>query len=157
MRQAGWAIGVLVLALDIGKGILPVYLAQRVQSPDWMVMLVAVTAVVGHCWPVFAGFKGGMGLATTSGTMLAISPFAFLIGLGILILLILVIKHAARAVVAAAILIPPVYWLMGFRGEVIWVAVGLAVLVGARFLIDWRRQYRELWLDREPVSKEKAE
>ena len=157
MRQAGWGIGILVLILDIGKGFLPVFLAQRLQSPDWMVMLVAVLAVAGHCWPIFAGFKGGMGLATASGTMLAIYPFAFIIGLGILVLLMLVIKHAARAVVIAAIVIPVVYCLVGFRGAVLWVAIGLAVLVGLRFLIDWRRQYRELWLDREPTSEDNPE
>jgi len=153
IRQAGWAVGALVLVLDLGKGFLPVYLALRFQSPVWMVMLVAMMAVIGHCWPVFAGFRGGMGLATTSGTMLAISPLAWLIGLGILIILMLLIKHAARAVVIAAVVIPSVYWVVGFREEIIWVAIGLAVVVGLRFLIDWKRQYRELWLDRESDAK----
>ncbi|OGO26593.1 MAG: hypothetical protein A2W33_05885 [Chloroflexi bacterium RBG_16_52_11] len=156
MRQAGWAVGVLVLILDLGKGFLPVYLALSIQSPVWIVMLVAMLAVVGHCWPLFAGFKGGMGLATASGTMLAISPLAFLIGLGILIILLLLIKHAARAVVIAAVVIPSVYWLVGFRGEIIWVAIGLALVIGLRFLIDWKRQYRELWLDRESEAKKSA-
>jgi glycerol-3-phosphate acyltransferase PlsY len=153
IRQAGWAVGALVLVLDLAKGFLPVYLALRFQSPVWMVMLVAMMAVIGHCWPVFAGFRGGMGLATTSGTMLAISPLAWLIGLGILIILMLLIKHAARAVVIAAVVIPSVYWVVGFREEIIWVAIGLAVVVGLRFLIDWKRQYRELWLDRESDAK----
>jgi len=153
IRQAGWAVGALVLVLDLGKGFLPVSLALRFQSPVWMVMLVAMMAVIGHCWPVFAGFRGGMGLATTSGTMLAISPLAWLIGLGILIILMLLIKHAARAVVIAAVVIPSVYWVVGFREEIIWVAIGLAVVVGLRFLIDWKRQYRELWLDRESDAK----
>jgi glycerol-3-phosphate acyltransferase PlsY len=153
MRQAGWAVGVLALVLDIAKGFLPVYLALRLQSSVWIVMLVAMMAVVGHCWPAFAGFKGGMGLATASGTMLAISPLAWLIGLGILIILILLIRHAARAVVIAAVVIPSVYWLVGFREEIIWTAIGLAVVIGLRFLIDWKRQYRELWLDRESDAK----
>ena len=153
IRQAGWFIGGLVLFLDIGKGFIPVYVARQLAVPGWVIMLTAVTAVIGHCWPIFAGFRGGMGLATCSGAMLAISPLVFLFGLGILITFMLVMKHAARAVVISAIAIPPVLWLVGFSELVLMVSVGLAVVIGLRFLIDWRRKYRELWLDRETPAE----
>ena len=81
--------------------------------------------------------------------MLAGSLLAFLIGVAILIFLTLVIHHGARASVATAILMAPAFWLAGLRGPVLWIgAFGGAVLV-IRFLSDWNRKYRELWLDRE--------
>ena len=148
MRQAGWAAGILVLLLDIAKGFLPVYLARHFDASPWALAATAALAVVGHCWPLFAGFRGGMGLATTGGAILALSPLGFLIGVAVLILLVLIIHHSARGSVATGLLLPWVLWVFGLRGEVFWVALAAGGVVAVRFLIDWNRQYRELWLDR---------
>jgi hypothetical protein len=43
----------------------------------------------------------------------------------------------------------PVFWLLGLRGIEFWIAIAVGVVIALRFLIDWNRQYRELWLDRE--------
>ena len=110
-------------------------------------------AVVGHCWPVFAGFRGGMGLATAGGTVMAGSWLGFVLGLGLLVLLTLIIHHSARASVAMGILLAPVLYLLGLRGEVIWIAIAIGIVIAIRFLIDWNCQYRELWLDRETKPK----
>ncbi|MBU1661134.1 MAG: glycerol-3-phosphate acyltransferase [Chloroflexi bacterium] len=149
MRQAGWGPGVLVLVLDIGKGFLPTYLALHYQASDWIVALTAALVVVGHCWTVFAQFRGGMGLAAMGGTLLAIAPLYFWIGLGLLIALVLLIKHSARAGVFTGILLAPVFLLLGQRGVLILVAAATGLVTAIRFTIDWNRQYRELWLDRE--------
>src|SRR5512147_2720319 len=75
IRQAGFAAGALVLILDIAKGFIPTWLALRYTPAElviYIVPLTAAAAVAGHCWPVFAGFRGGMGLATTGGCLLAV-------------------------------------------------------------------------------------
>jgi acyl phosphate:glycerol-3-phosphate acyltransferase len=155
IRQAGFGWGALVLVLDIAKGFLPTYLAiSRDEIPTYVVVLTAACAVAGHCWTVFAQFRGGMGLATAGGTFLAISPLTFLISLGLLILLVLVIRHSARASVFTGILIAPVLWLFNIRDISFWVALGAGIVIAVRFLIDWNRKYRELWLDRETAKKE---
>ena len=148
IRQAGWAAGVLVLALDIAKGFVPVYLAAQSDLADLAVPVAAVLTVVGHCWPVFAQFRGGMGLATAGGTTLAVEPLAFFIALGILIALALLIKHSARAAVWTGVFMAPAFYLMGYRGQIVWLAAGVGLVLVARFMSDWNRQYRELWLDR---------
>ncbi len=152
IRQAGFAAGALVLVLDVAKGFLPAWLALHyapAESRTWITALTVAAAIAGHCWPLFAGFRGGMGLATAGGGVLAASLLAFLIGVGILIFLTLVIHHGARASVITAILMAPAFWLAGQRGTELWIgAFGGAVLV-IRFLSDWNRKYRELWLDRE--------
>ncbi|MCB0119305.1 MAG: glycerol-3-phosphate acyltransferase [Anaerolineales bacterium] len=149
IRQAGFGWGALVLVLDIAKGFLPTWLAVRYSGEVWVVALTVTFAVIGHCWPVFAGFRGGMGLATTGGGILAVSPLGFLISLGTLILLVLVIRHAARASVLAGLLVAPALWLFQIRDAAFWAALGAGLVIAVRFLIDWNRQYRELWLDRE--------
>ncbi len=148
-RQAGWGAGVFVLLLDIGKGFLPVYLAGKLGSSAWVIPVTAALTVVGHCWPLFAGFRGGMGLATSAGAILALSLLAFLIGAGVLILLVVVIHHSARASVVTGLLLPWVYWMVGMRGALFQVALAVGFVVAVRFLVDWNRRYRELWLDRE--------
>ncbi|MCB0101359.1 MAG: glycerol-3-phosphate acyltransferase [Anaerolineales bacterium] len=154
IRQAGFGWGALVLILDIAKGFFPVYLAVRFSGETWVVALTAAFAVVGHCWPLFAQFRGGMGLATAGGGILAVAPLAFLVCLGLLILLTLTMRHSARASVVAGILFAPVLWLLNFRGDILWLTFGAGLVIAFRFLIDWNRKYRELWLDREKKAAE---
>jgi glycerol-3-phosphate acyltransferase PlsY len=149
IRQAGWAAGVLVLALDIAKGFLPAYFALRAGLPGWSVALTVGLAVTGHCWPLFAQFRGGMGLAVTGGAFLAVSPLGFFLAFAILLFFVLVLHHGARGSLVAGLVIPLVFWLAGLRGTEFWVAVATGLVVAVRFTIDWNRKYRELWLDRE--------
>lgn len=149
IRQAGWAPGVLVFLLDTLKGFLPVYLAMRLGLPDWSIALTAALAVIGHCWPILAQFRGGMGLAVTGGIFLAASPLAFGVAVGVLVFFLLVIRHAARAGLVTGLLIPLVFWLIGLRGVITWISLPVGLVIAARYTIDWKRTYRELWLDRE--------
>jgi len=152
IRQTGFGWGALVLILDIAKGFIPTYLALTVGRdaiPPYIIPLTAACAVIGHCWPLFAQFRGGMGLATFGGALLAVNWFAFVIGLGLLLLLVLTIHHGARASVFTGILMAPIFWLFNLRGWEFWIAIAGGLVIAYRFLIDWNRKYRELWLDRE--------
>jgi len=148
IRQAGFGPGAAVLILDLAKGFIPTWLALKYAPTMWVVPLTAAFVVVGHCWPVFAQFRGGMGLASAGGCVLAVSLLAFLISVAILIILTLIVHHSARASVFAGVAVAPVLWLIGQRGIEFWVAVAVGLVIAYRFLIDWNRQYRELWLDR---------
>lgn len=149
IRQAGFGWGALVLILDISKGFLPTFLAVKYSGDIWIVAFTAACAVAGHCWPLFAQFRGGMGLATFGGGILAANWFAFLIALGLLLLLVIVVHHGARASVFAGILVAPLFWVLHLRNFEFWIAIAGGVVIAYRFLIDWNRKYRELWLDRE--------
>ena len=153
IRQAGFGWGALVFVLDVAKGFIPTYLAFIQEAvPTWLVAITATCTVIGHCWPLFANFRGGMGLATAGGTFLAVNPLAFLISLGLLIILALVIHHSARASVFAGILAAPALWIFNIRDTAFWVALAAGLVIAVRFLIDWNRKYRELWLDREKAD-----
>jgi glycerol-3-phosphate acyltransferase PlsY len=149
IRQAGFGWGALVAILDVGKGFVPTFLALKYTNNTWIVVLTAALAVAGHCWPIFAQFRGGMGLATFGGALLATNWFSLVIGAGLLLTLVLLIHHGARASVLTGILVAPLFWLFNLRGIELWIALACGLVIAYRFLIDWNRKYRELWLDRE--------
>lgn len=155
IRQAGFGWGALVFVLDLLKGFIPIYLVLQSGLPNYALIITAVCAVIGHCFPVFAQFRGGMGLATAGGCLLAVNPLALLVSVGLLILSLLVIRHAARASVLTGILAAPAAWLLGIRDLSVWMALGVGCVIALRFLINWNRQYRELWLDREQAQKKR--
>jgi acyl phosphate:glycerol-3-phosphate acyltransferase len=83
-RSLGPAVGVPVLLLDIAKGALPTWLVPGLAACalfpgglEWCRLSVAAAAVLGHMFTVFAGFRGGKGVATSVGVLLALSPPAF--------------------------------------------------------------------------------
>jgi len=152
IRQAGFGWGILVAVLDVAKGFIPTYLALTVGQdniPPYIVPLTAAFAVAGHCWPLFAQFRGGMGIATFGGALFAVNWFSVVIGLGLLLTLLLITRHGARASVITGLLVAPLFWLFDLRGTELWIALACGLVMAYRFLIDWNRKYRELWLDRE--------
>ncbi len=149
MRHLGWGWGAAVLTLDALKGYVAVALAQEAGAGAWVLALTAAAAVVGHIWPVFADFRGGMGNATTFGALLAVSPLSALLAVGWLIAWVLTLRHTARANALAAATGWALFWALRLTGAPLAVAAGVAPFLVFRFAQDWQRQYRELWLDRE--------
>jgi glycerol-3-phosphate acyltransferase PlsY len=149
IRQAGFGWGALVAILDLAKGFIPTLLAVNYSNETWVIVLTAALGVVGHCWPVFAQFRGGMGLAPFAGALFVVNWFSVVIGLGLLLTLLLTLRHGARASVLTGVLIAPLFWLLNLRGLEFWIALACGLVIAFRFLIDWNRKYRELWLDRE--------
>jgi glycerol-3-phosphate acyltransferase PlsY len=153
IRQAGFGWGALVAILDVTKGFIPTFLAFQYSNETWIIVLTAALGVVGHCWPLFAKFRGGMGLAPFAGALFVVNWLSVFIGLGLLLALLFTLRHGARASVFTGILIAPLFWLLNFRGLEFWIALACGLVIAYRFLVDWNRKYRELWLDRErPAS-----
>ncbi len=75
-RSLGMRIGLLVMALDIGKGALAVVLGKALGDNTVAPVLSGIAAVVGHNWSVFIGFGGGRGVSTGVGGLLALAPLA---------------------------------------------------------------------------------
>ncbi|MGD2252662.1 MAG: glycerol-3-phosphate acyltransferase [Anaerolineales bacterium] len=151
MRAAGWGAGVLVLLLDIAKGLLATWLAKPEQWGlwPWAPAVAAVMAQVGHCWPIYFRFQGGMGVAVAVGAMLAVWPLGLVYALGIGVLTQIVIRHMARANFVTGLLLAPLWLVTGGSKEQIAVAAMVGLVASYRAFSDWRRVYRELWLDRE--------
>jgi glycerol-3-phosphate acyltransferase PlsY len=149
MRAAGWPAGILVMALDVGKGYLAVWLAQRFGDGALVPALAAAGAVIGHCWPVLAGFRGGMGVATAGGALGAIWPLGLVLAVGLGAAGQLLLRQTARGNFLTGLLVAPLWWLFGAEPIDFALAAAVGLLVSIRALSDWNRVYRELWLDRE--------
>ena len=74
LRLGGRTPAALTLLGDVLKGVLPVVLARTLDAPPTLLGMVMVGAFVGHLYPVFFGFRGGKGVATAFGALVAVSP-----------------------------------------------------------------------------------
>ncbi|MYK34391.1 MAG: acyl-phosphate glycerol 3-phosphate acyltransferase, partial [Chloroflexi bacterium] len=81
MRTAGKKAAALVFVLAVAKGVAPVLLAAEVSGDAWLEAATATVVVVGHVFPVFAGFRGGRGVATGVGAASALLPWAGIAGI----------------------------------------------------------------------------
>jgi len=137
IRTAGVAWGMLVFVLDTAKGFVPAWLALHHAPNLWIAGLTAALVVAGHCWPVFAGFRGGMGMASLGGCVLAASPPGYLVGLAVLFVLTWLLRHHAKAVLLTGLFAAPLFWLLGLGSPVVWVEAGAGLVLTIRFVTDW--------------------
>jgi glycerol-3-phosphate acyltransferase PlsY len=145
IRQAGWRIGLMVIALDVAKGALAIWLAFAFGDELWAPALAAGAVMAGHCWPVFAGFRGGMGLATAGGVMAVAYPLGFAAALGVLIAAAFMLRHSARAAFATGLAGPFVIWGLSMSAQATAIAATLGFVIAIRALCDWRRKQRAVW------------
>ena len=81
LRTGGSRMAVVVLALDVGKGVMAVLLAREILGSTGGEVAAGLLALAGHNWPVFLNFKGGRGIATGMGVLAIIAPIAAIIGM----------------------------------------------------------------------------
>ncbi len=119
MRVLGWKHGVLVIFLDALKGAIAVVLIARLHygvlpfqnvSPfdDFtLVQIIAgISAVIGHIWTVFAGFRGGKGIATALGMLLMIITVDMLIAVGIFLIVVSISRYVSLGSIVSAMVVP---------------------------------------------------
>jgi glycerol-3-phosphate acyltransferase PlsY len=106
-RVAGPLAGILTLLLDAAKGALAVLLAARLsdQSSTWMT-IAGLCALVGHCFPIWLGFRGGKGVATAAGVFLVLCPLAFLGAAILFFLVVLYWRFVSLGSISAAAAMP---------------------------------------------------
>ncbi len=136
LRSGNKVAALLTLVLDAVKGVVPVlavaWFGPRHGLGEGTVAAVGLAAFVGHLWPVFFGFKGGKGVATAAGVLLAINPWLGLATLATWVIIAAFFRYSSLAAVVAAIFAP-------FYQLLIWGAgpTALAVTVMGLLLI-WR-------------------
>jgi len=153
MRVAGWLPGIAVMLLDLGKGALVASLALRYGSSPIVAWMATVLVIAGHCWPIFASFRGGMGMATAGGVLLVLWPLGFVLGIGLAAAMQLIVRHSAKANIATGVLLAPLWFLFGANVLQIGAAIGSSLVVIIRAGSDWNRTYRELWFDRQEENE----
>lgn len=130
-RVLGWKVAVPVALVDIAKGAIPVlFFAPRVSSSLSVALLMGVAAILGHVFSVFVGFKGGKGVATGAGVMLALVPKALGISAVVWALLVWLTGYVSVASITGALLLPvSVLLLYPDRRELLWLTVVIALAI----------------------------
>jgi len=139
MREVGTAAGLGVLLADIAKGAVAVLIAQWLGLSLIFVFITGFAAVVGHNWPVFLKFKGGMGAATAMGVLLALAPLAFAISFAIIVLVVLVTSNMRLGMGVGLAFLPFIIWGFGGAGSIIAYSVALPMFTGLRAIPSIKR------------------
>jgi len=111
LRTGRKGLAAATLAFDLLKGLLPTLAASHWFGPD-MAVLTGLGTVLGHCFPVWLRFKGGKGVATAAGVVLALSPATLLAILVLFVVLVWATRYVSLGSVSAAAAAPVVAWLL---------------------------------------------
>lgn len=144
-RSVGKGVGLLTFFLDAMKGTLPTLLfptmVQEVESGAELGLLFGCAAILGHNFPIFLKFRGGKGVATSAGVLLAAAPLSLLSGLAVFAGVAKFSGYVSLASMSAAVLIAVTGWfLYGHEGWILpGVLTALAVMVVLRHRSNIRR------------------
>jgi glycerol-3-phosphate acyltransferase PlsY len=129
-RSAGTKSGLIVLALDILKGFLALSVAAMITDNSALGLAVATVGVMlGHCYPVFLGFKGGKAVACYVGAALYLAPFALLVTVVVFVAIVALSKYISLASILTALIFPVVYWAIYRPAEELLIATVVAGLL----------------------------
>ena len=127
--NVGFWWGALVLAIDIGKGVIAMFIAKILNIPELAYYATGVVVILGHNFPVFLKFRGGKGGATAVGVLSYLMfPVGFLVGLGVFALFMLITRFPTLSYGIGLLTFPFVGWLHYHNGNwVIFSAIVVAI------------------------------
>ena len=134
LRQVGKGPALVVFLIDVGKGAAAVLIARALGLGDWIQVLAGLTALAGHIWPVWLGFKGGKAVATGLGMFLGLAWPVGLASFGVFMAVFSLSRLVSLARVLAAITLP----LLMAAGS--GSKANLVVALVAMLLVLWRHR-----------------
>ena len=149
-RVLGWKYGILVILLDALKGAVAVVLVARLYLGDFpfpnatpfddftLVQIIAgISAMIGHIWTIFAGFKGGKGIATGLGVLVTIITIDILFALAVFVIVVSISRYISLGSILAAVSIPVVMYIREnlFHAEITGYHVLLPFVIGIALLV----------------------
>ena len=146
LRVLGKGVGGLVLLLDVIKGAGPVLLvaALAAEPPPWAGPLVAGAAVLGHVFPVYLGFRGGKGVATSAGALGALHPAALAVALGVFALVVAVSRWVSLGSLVASLALTAAAVALDGPGEAFGAGLPRTALFALLTVLVWIRHRANL-------------
>lgn len=150
LRTAGLRAGAFVLVADVVKGVVAVVIARVLSDEPYVMTVAGLAAVAGHDWPAYAGFRGGRGVATSFGGLLAMNPIATAcllpVGAGLVgVTRIMSVMSIGMAPIAAAVFVA-----LAIAGVHPWAYAVYALVAGALLVVLHRENLRRLLAGTEP-------
>jgi glycerol-3-phosphate acyltransferase PlsY len=134
LRQVGKGPALVVFLIDVGKGAAAVLIARALGQGDWIQVLAGLTALAGHIWPVWLGFKGGKAVATGLGMFLGLAWPVGLASFGVFWLTLWIFRIVSLSSVLAAVSLPLL--MIRFSGIDSYILIALV----AMGLVLWRHR-----------------
>jgi len=132
--KVGFVTGLLVLAVDIGKGAAAVALARWLGVPMIVELFAGVAAVIGHIFPVWLKFRGGRGGATIIGILIFLMPWGIPFYLAIFGLSLLITRYPTLSYSVAFLCFPFVAWLIYHSGALVVFSLGILLLPVIKYI-----------------------
>lgn len=136
IRILGYKAGIPVFIIDALKGWFAVFLTKivfgyfpSIEMPEYMSLIAAVAVVLGHIFPVFAGFRGGKGVATLLGVGFGLIPIPALIALGIFMLVLFCFGYVSLASITAAVTLPFITYFFVMPDKILLLLLTIAVAI----------------------------
>lgn len=145
-RVLGKGLGVLTLLADTAKGFVPVFVAQRMGMGDLAIALIGISAFLGHLYPIFLEFKGGKGVATAFGVLLAAAPSTIAVLIFLFGAAVLFSRMVSLGSIVAALAAPVTLWLMSYN----LIFVIMSLLLTAMILLRHGDNIKRLIAGTEP-------
>lgn len=153
LRLAGKKYALMVIVVDVLKGVLPVVLARLLGFDTNVQAMVALSAVLGHMYPIFFAFHGGKGVATMLGTVTALSWPLGVCVIGIWVLVALTSRYSSLSSLSASILMPLLARHFGFA----WPSIAWLSLISVFIIVKHRENIGRLWQGKESkIGQKKA-
>ncbi len=130
-RVLGWRWALPVVVVDVGKGFVPAYFFMSWDGSGvaGLALAYGMAAVAGHVWSVFLRFRGGKGVATAAGVLLALTPVAVAVGALVWLALVFLTRIVSVASLSAATALPVAAWLLDAQPEKVTFTAVLAAFV----------------------------
>jgi glycerol-3-phosphate acyltransferase PlsY len=137
-RQVGFLEGLTVLVVDIAKGAAAILVAEALGLEQIWVFAAGFTALLGHCYPVWVGFRGGQGIATLIGIFAVLAPLATLVILALIGIALLVIRHLFASVFVAGPLLPVFIWVFYGSLAIVLYSIFIILFVVFKVIRRWK-------------------
>ena len=129
LRTAGKTLGALTLIGDALKGLIPVCIALWLVKEEPWVAAVAFAAFLGHCFPLYLGFKGGKGMATALGIYLPITPLAVLVNIFFFASAVAISRMVSVGSLIAALAMPLLIWIGKYPLPYVLMSICVGIIV----------------------------
>ena len=135
LRVLGRKMALFTFIGDMLKGIIAVFIGKWLIGGELGGLLGVVGAVLGHYYPLYFGFKGGKGIATSFGSLLFVFPVQALLAFAVFLILVAVTHYVSVGSIAAAITLPLLIVITRFQEPTLWI---ITVCIGAS--VVWRHR-----------------
>jgi glycerol-3-phosphate acyltransferase PlsY len=129
LRYGGKRAALLTLLGDVLKGVVPVLIARALSADSLVVALTMLAAFLGHVFPVFHGFKGGKGVATAFGTLVAMNGWVGLTIIGSWLLMAVITRYSSLSAITVSVLAPLYVWWFTHTPALILATAVMALLL----------------------------